>query len=421
MRTLAKQILWPVRGVEQSTAYHDATPDSQRTFASPFAMNVCTRGPIESRERGGSRPGLADVPQGAEVRDFHPVYETPSADVGDAPSSPSVVSKYRDRIFAAKDADWFCSRVGKYHDWDYGADYADISRACAGNIAFAGERGETITAIMPIDNGMMYVATQHTMWRLAGDPANGELQLVSREYGVVGPNAWCNANRRLLFVSHRGFVSLTYGEMPTFQSGGLPFFPTDADTILGFDAKENCCYSFSSHGSYIVDVGMDTQNPAFWPISLARPAAVGTCGGAIALKYGTAWKQFSDAVPCEAASHVAFGPIRISASDDTDGLLAELHATFGELTAAQLAVSGQGAGVGASIFTANSAERVTKIAQAAIATQGYTPPITFGHEWNCTWRPRKRGAWAVIVLSSTGKWAFEAMRAVCRQTGRLRP
>ena len=413
MRTVAKQIYWPVRGVEQSSAYHDAAPDSQRTYASPFALNVCTRGPIESRERGGSRPGVADVPSAsqADVRDFHPVYAAPSADVGDAPTGASVVSKYRDRIFAARDADWFCSRVGKYHDWDYGADYADISRACAGNLAFAGERGETITAIMPIDNGMMYVATQHTMWRLIGDPANGELQLVSREYGVVGPKAWCNANRRLLFVSHRGFVSLTYGEMPTFQSGGLPFFPTDPETILGFDAKENCCYSFSPGGDYLVDVGMGTQNPAFWPIALPFdadvPQAVGTYNGAIAFKFNGTWRQFDDSVACELPSQIAFGPLRVSASDGEDGFFAELYATLAEGSA----------DVTATVYTAHSAEAATRRAINGVGGTAFDFPAG----WNPVWRPRKRGAWAVVVLSSTGKWAFEAMRAVCRHTGRLRP
>ena len=413
MRTVAKQIYWPVRGVEQSSAYHDAAPDSQRTYASPFALNVCTRGPIESRERGGSRPGVAAIPiaHQAEVRDFHPAYDAPSADVGDARANASVVSKYRDRVFAASGADWFCSRVGKHRDWDYGADYADISRACAGNLAFAGERGETITAIMPIDNGTLYVATQHTMWRLLGDPANGDMQLVSREYGVVGPNAWCNANRRLLFVSHRGFVSLTYGEMPTFQSGGLPFFPIDPDTILGFDAKENCCYSFSSHGSYLVDVGMGTQNPAFWPIAFPFdadvPQAVGTYDGAIAFKYGGSWHQFDDSVPCELPSQIAFGPLRVSASDDVDGFIAELHATFAEGSA----------DVTATIYTGHSAEAATRRAINGVGGTAFDFPAG----WNPVWRPRKRGAWAVVVLSSTGKWAFEAMRAVCRHTGRLRP
>lgn len=99
MRTTAKQIVWPVRGVEEVSAYHDAAPDAARTYAAPFSLNVCTRGPIEQRERGGSRPGLSAVAQGTFVRDFHPSVSIPAVLKGDAPVA-AVTAKYRDRIFA---------------------------------------------------------------------------------------------------------------------------------------------------------------------------------------------------------------------------------------------------------------------------------------------------------------------------------
>lgn len=408
MRTTAKQIVWPVRGVEEVSAYHDAAPDAARTYAAPFSLNVCTRGPIEQRERGGSRPGLSAVPQGTFVRDFHPSVSIPAAAKGDAPVA-AVTAKYRDRIFASSGSEWFCSRMGNHADWDYGADMGDTTRAIEGNLAFAGDRGEAITAIMPVDDGTLYIATEHTLWRMRGDPSVGEMHLVSREYGVVGPKAWCTANQRLFFVSHRGFVSLTYGEMPRYDSAGIPSFPTDAGTILGFDAKENCVYAFSSGGVYLIEAGMGTTNPAFWPLYMQMPAAVGSAGGAIALKYGDAWMRFDDSVPCESASRIAFGPFRISASDDTDGFLAELHVTLAE----------QSADMTASCYMAHSAERAVKLARAG--TGGVS--FDFAAGWNAVWRPRTRGAWCVLVLecAAGGKWAFEAVRATCRHTGRLRP
>lgn len=408
MRTTAKQIVWPVRGVEEATAYHDAAPDAARTYAAPFSLNVCTRGPIENRERGGSRPGLSSVPQGTFARDFHPSVQIPSVAKGAAPSGNILTERYRDRIFAASGADWFCSRVSDASDWDYGADRDDIVRACAGNLALAGARGETITAIMPIDDGTLYVATEHTLWRMQGDPANGEMHLVSREYGVVGPKAWCAANQRLFFVSHRGFVSLTYGEMPRYQSGGLPHFPTNADTILGFDAKENCVWSFSSGGVFMIDAGMGTTETAFWPMFMPMPDAVGTADGSIALHYDGGWKRFDDSVACESHSSCAFGPFRISSDDATDGFLAELHITLAE----------QGADMTASLYAAHSAERAAKLAQGGDGGISFD----FAAGWNAVWRPRLRGAWCVLVLECAGgKWAFEAVRAICRHTGRLRP
>lgn len=416
MRNVAKQIVWPVRGVEEVSAYHDAAPDTTRAYAAPFSLNVCPRGPIEQRDRGGSRPGLAAVAVGTSVRDFHPSVTIPQTiTAGNAPSSPTVTAKYRDRIFASLGSEWYCSRMGKHGDWDYGADTGDTTRAVQGNLAFAGDMGEAITAIMPVDDGTLYIATAHTLWRLQGDPAVGQLHLVSREYGVVGAKAWCTANQRLFFVSHRGFVSLTYGEMPRYDSDALPKFPVKSDTILGFDATENCVFAVITTGATTFDVwqieaGMGTINPPFWPLTLpSKPTAIGTANGRVAFYMGSAWKQFDDSVACEAASRIAIGPFRISASDDSDGFLAEMHVALAE----------QSSNVTATVYAAHAAERAVKRAKAG--TGGVS--LAFAAGWNPTWRPRVRGAWCVLVLecAANGKWAFEAARAVCRQTGRLRP
>ncbi|MBQ6329373.1 MAG: hypothetical protein IJI35_10200, partial [Kiritimatiellae bacterium] len=37
-----------------------------------------------------------------------------------------------------------------------------------------------------------------------------------------------------------------------------------------------------------------------------------------------------------------------------------------------------------------------------------------------TVRPRVRGAWCVVVLRGSGRWAFETATATCKQLGRLR-
>lgn len=405
MRTTAKQIFWPFRGVSEGGAYHDPP---QAPFAAPFATNVCSLGPLERRDRGGSLPGLSPLPAGAEVRDLHPGAEVPAAaSAGTAPSGAAVTARYRDRVFAASGADWFCSRAGDPSDWDYGADAGDVSRACAGSLALAGERGEAVTAVMPVDDGTLYLSTQGTLWRMTGDPAGGgEVSLVSREYGAVGPRAWCAANRRLLFVSRRGLVSLSYGEAPSYKSGAVPGFPTGADTVLGFDASENRVFAFSAGGSFLAEAGMGDESFPLWPVPLGAPEAVGTCGGRIALRYGGVWKAFDGSAP-SGPSRVALGPFRLSPSDDADGMLAELHVCLAE----------GGAGVEAAAFAAASAELAVKA--AASGAGGRARAMRAGR--NAVWRPRLRGAWCVVVLSCAGgTWAFESARAVCRPLGRLR-
>jgi len=461
MRTTAKQILWPVRGVEEIAAYHDATPDTAsqtRTYAAPFALNVRTRGAIEQRERGGSRPGMKTVtgvtsdgggrwlwsngsavqwpdgknisfetdktyyaPDGSRVIDLHAVPRI-TASVGNAPEAVTIATIYRARLFAAKGTDWFCSRLGDTEDWDYGADVGDVTRACAGNVALAGRKGDAITAFMPVNDAALYIATARSLWCLAGDPCSGELSCVSTEIGVSGAAAWCFTGSRLYFLCDKGLFSVAPGERPVLLSSAIPRLRGYEGSFMGHDPEEDALHVFtdvpatgntSVASDWYVELG---ERPSFWPTSFtlsARPVSacrmtVDGVDKAAFLCADGAWRVFDRSVACEGASRVAFGPFRVSASDDADGFLAELHTTLAE----------QSANMTAKIWTAHSAERATKL---AVAGTGGTS-FTFVAGWNAVWRPRVRGAWAVLVLEcETGKWSFEAMRAICKHLGRLRP
>ena len=458
MRTTAKQILWPVRGVEEIVAYHDATPDTAsqtRSYSSPFAANVRLRGAIEQRERGGSRPGMAVVsgvtepsggkwmwasglpilwpdgkeiefpteavsyaPDGSRVIDLHAVPRV-AASVGDAPEGATIATIYRARLFAAVGTDWFCSRLGDTADWDYGADTADVARACAGNVALAGCKGDSITAFMPVNDDMLYIATSRSLWRLAGDPCGGTLSCVSTEVGVSGAAAWCFSGNRLFFLSDKGLFGLVPGEHPVLLSSAIPRLCGDADAFMVHDPEEDALHVFSTGGDWFVELG---ERPAFWPMafpSSTRPASACrmTVGGVDKAAFRCAdgaWRVFDDSVPCESASRIAFGPLRVSASDDADGFIAELHAAFAEIPALQTQTA-----VTAKIWTAHSAEAAARLAKAGT---GANASFTYSPGWNAVWRPRVRGAWCVLVLEcASGKWAFEAVRAIFRHLGRLRP
>ena len=461
MRTTAKQILWPVRGVEEIAAYHDATPDTTsqtRSYAAPFALNVRTRGPIEQRERGGTRPGMSVVtgvtcssngrwmwangspllwpdgkevafltdavsyaPDGSRVIDLHAVPRV-AASVGNAPEGATIATVYRARLFAAVGADWFCSRLGDFADWDYGAEMGDVARACAGNVALAGCKGDSITAFMPVNDDMLYIATSRSLWRLAGDPCGGTLSCVSTEVGVSGAAAWCFSGNRLFFLSDKGLFGLVPGERPVLLSSAISRFRGYGASFMGHDPEEDALHVFTDvpatgnttvASDWYVELG---ERPAFWPVSFAtatRPVSAcrmtvdGVDKAAFMCADGE-WRVFDDSVQCEGASKVAFGPFRVSASDDTDGFLAELHVTLAD----------QSANMTASCYMAHSAERAEKIARAG--TGGIS--FSFAAGWNAVWRPRQRGAWCVLVLEcASGKWAFEAVRAICKHLGRLRP
>lgn len=461
MRTTAKQILWPVRGVEEIAAYHDATPDTAsqtRAYASPYALNVRTRGPIELRERGGSRPGMKAVtgvttdgggrwlwpdgsavlwpdgkemtfssdavfyaPDGSRVIDLHAVPGI-AASKGDAPTGVTVATIYRARLFAAKGSDWFCSRLGDTADWDYGADIADVARACAGNVALAGRKGDAITAFMPVNDSYLYIATARSLWCISGDPCNGSLSCVSTEVGVSGAAAWCFTGSRLYFLSDKGLFGVVPGEHPFLLSSAIPRLRGYSGSFMCHDPETDALHVFTDvpatgnttvASDWYVELG---ERPAFWPASFAtatRPVSacrmtVGGVDKAAFVCADGAWRVFDESVACEGASRVAFGPFRVSASDDMDGFLAELHVTLAE----------QSANMTAKIWTAHSAERAAKLAIAGTGGASFA----FAPGWNAVWRPRVRGAWAVLVLEcETGKWAFEAVRAICKHLGRLRP
>ena len=450
MRDAAKQILWPVKGVETDAAYHDIAPaGAQRAYAAPFAMNVRVRGTIEERRRGGSRPGMKAVegvaaesggrwlwpsgepvlwPDGAETTfSSDEVFLAPdgsrvimphavprvAASAGDAPEGVTIATFYRARLFAAKGTDWFCSRIGDAADWDYGADRDDVARACAGNVALAGRKGDAVTAFMPVNDSMLYIATARSLWCLTGDPCGGTIGCVSDEVGISGAAAWCWSGSRLFFLGSDGMYGLVPGEHPVHLSGAIPQLKGDASAFMGYDPKENALHVFTTAGDWFVDLNGET--PSFWPVSFGtglRPVAIGTAmvgGENMAVFRGAdgAWRQFADNVPCETSSNVALGPFRISADDSTDGFLAELHAATAQGSASVLAY----------VYTGRTAEEAVK---AAILNTQFSV-FTFTGGYNAVWRPRVRGAWCVIVLASEGKWAYESILAKLKHTGRLRP
>lgn len=451
MQTAAKQLHFPLLGVQADKGHHDVETREGHVYSAPFAMNVRGRDAIERRVRGGSRPGMKAVvgvkssgggvwtwangekilwPDGAEVTFstgdavFAPdgtrvidAHSRPNvaASVGDAPQGAEIATFYRARVFAAVGADWFCSRIGDAADWDYGADRDDVARACAGNVALAGVKGEGITAFMPVHDSYLYVATARSLWCISGDPVGGSMSCISQEVGVAGANAWCWTGRRLYFLSPTGLYSVTPGEHPVLVSDALPDLRGTSASFMGYDPEEDALHVFTTKGDWFVE--LDGQNAAFWPVSFQtgkRPTnacrmMVSGVDKAAFLCADGAWRVYDDATACECASKVAIGPFRVSASDDADGFLAEIHFATGISSS----------NVSATIYTGHSAEAAEHA--AANGTGGASG--VFSSDWNAVWRPRIRGAWAVVVLecAASGKWAFEALRAVSRLTGRLRP
>lgn len=457
MRSLTKTIRFPLSGVSRNLSYREsAMPDGEKVYGTPDAMNVRGKCPFVDRERGGTRPGLVrldgvvaddgtdrwlwpngeaiewpedkgempftlrtttySAPDGSRIVEPHRVVLA-NASKGAVPEGWTVCCTYRARVFVAKDASWYCSRTGDATDWDYGDYSEDPARATAGNVALAGDRGDQITALIPVADSVLYVATARSLWKITGEPTSGKMTLVSDGVGVCGANAWCFDGRHLWILSYQGVFTLAAGEHPVYFSYRVPLLKGDDPyALLVADHETNGVMLLSSKGDWYID----KAEKSLWPFSFAEPGhdpvAAAHCvvdgvNKTLFRCLDGEWRHFSDKASDDdgtpIASHVLFGPFRLSDGDATDGLFAEIMAT--------LAVGS--ADVTMRIYAGRTPEEAVIAANDATATPAFKVVAGF----NPVVRPRVRGAWGVIRLSSEGAWAYESAIVTSKALGRLRP
>ena len=398
MRNVAKRLKFPLLGVAKNLSYQDTTyPTEGREYATPMAVNVIGSCVFEGRTRGGSRPGLAAVPQGTQVTESHPT---------------DII--YRDRKIVFDGSVWMASAIGDHGDFDFGKDSGDPSRAVAGNVALAGKSGEAITAAIPVSDRVLFIATRRAIRMVQGEPT-AAVSPVSDNVGVISRDAWCFDGQRVWFMGANGLYAMAPGESPLLASSQLPddFKGWSAATLV-YDAENRGIHIFGQS-----DYFYDIEAKAIWPIQYNAAIRPTTGGAAViggvnktAFRVGNEWYFWDETAAKDAglyhvASKVVIGPFRCGVRDDGDGILDALTVTL----------ANGGANVNLSVNTAKSAEA------AVMTASGSEPMRSFSviTGWNPVVRPRVRGAWAVIVLSSTGRWAYESILANIKTLGRLRP
>ena len=155
----------------------------------PASVNVILRSPRNWDRCGGTRPGLKAftgtqpttptpnhwlwpngeaMPDGSVLLNPHETFNV-GASKGAVPSTFTACAWYRDRMIVSNGTMWYASRIGDLTDFDYGGDYADVSRPVAGNVALAGHEGETITALAAVADSMLVIATKRSLWRVTGE------------------------------------------------------------------------------------------------------------------------------------------------------------------------------------------------------------------------------------------------------------
>jgi hypothetical protein len=528
-RSATKALTFPLAGVSRRGAYRQQT----RPFSAPWAVNVRTVGPSESRRRGGSRPGLAkfcptllgadvtslipvsyidrdgarqhdlvyvasgvlgfvrdgvatattaqletddgdtvitddgdtivftsDVSTGSlqgavrggkvyfadsVLKSFSPalgVVETVVATAGIVPTAETLICIYRDRVFLAGQTQaWYASRTGDPTDWDYGAAMEDPGRAVAGQLSDSGQVGFVLTALIPIHDKALVLASENTLWVLRGDPTTGSMENVSTEVGIVDPDAWAmSPDGTLVFLSNDGVYVWNAGTRAAperFSEERLPDELREVDTTantvsMAYDPIERGYHLFLTPSSGVgTHWWIDVENRAFWPQRLAEDhqplsaalmseedlgsVVIGSQDGYV--RYFLGGQADDDGEDLE--SHVLIGPVRLSADDVRDALLAEINGVMEGVTAL-----GE---VTWRVVMGNSAAGAAESALADLNTvlDGGSPSSvkgsgSWGEGRNRVERPRARGAWLVVWLSSTAAWSYEVVSIVARQLGRHR-
>jgi|GEM_PF-1568011 len=410
-----KEIRFP-SGVNRRFSFRQEVGRRDRYFC-PWSLNVRTED-FQGRLRGGSwtPTAAAVVPAtqnnllvsggssitddsgnriivGSGVAATHSggvVYVDPGTN---APGDHAAQCVYRDRFIRPSGKLIFASRQGVYTDWSLSADVSDMGRPFVMQLSEAGEIGGDIVSLIPHKDAYLLAATSGSLWVLQGDPtAEGSLQNITREVGMVGAKAWCRDHLdRYYFLSSHGLytVSASGGGLQAISEDVIPEQLTgvaDASTVLEYDHETRAVYIHIP--SAAVSWMFDTERMGFWPFKVGN-----------------------------SSSHIALGPVQLG-NGNSYGRLIQLH---GITASGSVTVTWR-------VLVADTAEQVSVNAKAAIEAliAGNTPTnIHSSGTWtagvNHRCYPRARGKYMILLISaSSGSWAWEGASAVVEPSGQWR-
>jgi hypothetical protein len=144
--------------------------------------------------------------------------EAYTASAGSAPTGCKIACVFRDRLYLGaplgNEQNFFASRVGDHHDWNYGAE--DIGAAFDGNASLSGRIGNPLVAFIPLGDDELGLFGDHDCHVLRGDPAdNGTIDLISDAIGILGPKAWTKSpDGTVYFLGTGGLFKWNAGSNP---------------------------------------------------------------------------------------------------------------------------------------------------------------------------------------------------------------
>tara|TARA_R100000808_G_scaffold23310_1_gene51595 strand:+ start:500 stop:4270 length:3771 start_codon:yes stop_codon:yes gene_type:complete len=200
------------------------------------------------------------------------VYHIPGgANSADTPKCRLICS-WLGRIAMAGKADepnnWFLSEVSETeayennqgpNNWNFdGTDIDGGLQPIAGNSSNMPELGDPITSLFPYHETNLVFGCTNSIYVLTGDPGPSDttatIQTVSRDIGIVSPDAWCHGpNRSLYFFGQNGLYQMAPNEFNVDQSNRISAGRLDK-TFASIDASlyhVSLCYDYHTYGVHV--------------------------------------------------------------------------------------------------------------------------------------------------------------------------
>ena len=344
---------------------------------------------------------------------------------GATPLGCKIITRYRGRIcLIGNPANMgFGAFVGNPFDWDFGKPTSNTARAIELWPASAGDIPDEITAAIPASDDYLLIGTTDTLFRLAGDPANGGvLQNLSRSLGIISPTAWCfGPGGEIVFLSRAGIKISPAG------GGGYPqdiselklpdelknIDPRSFDALMAYDAPDGVAHLYLSgkNPRATRHYCLDWFGNCLWPVDLhgdiyprvlcvystgdAADSCVlhGTFGGQL-LRYRRTYENDMGRTMSE---FVDYGPFGLGGGPGLEGMVLSLDVTLDP----------ESGPVQWNLFIAPTAEGCFDV--ETFANGLITPPLPEGYRYmtgtwqawsNYTNHVNLAGCYAVLAITS---------------------
>jgi len=357
-----------------------------------------------------------------------------------APTSQPLICIYQRRVvLTGSNHIFYMSRQTDPTDWDLNDDMNDVGRALIGHVGTNNAIGEKINGMLPWDDKAILFGTNRSLTVIYGNPADSgsRMETVSENVGVLGPNCMCVTPEGVVFfLAREGLYTWQMGSKAEPESLSRNRVPEELLDIDLATTSVMMIYDHRSKGVHLFKTPLaatagkhwfiDIENKGMWevvfasnthqPLAVASLAMTGYSDVILGCKDGYL-RRFDSAVTGDDStdfkSDILIGPLHVSGALSFDGQIQEMVADFADNTGS----------ITWRLVTGNTAEEATDKAETDLdagTTTNVEASGTWSENHNIPDYPRARGAWAILWITSTKKWSYEAITMKMLRHGRIR-